>query len=252
MIATVGLFFSGDYQGKLMFQQQPMKMASAESLCDTQTDPNFSILTVGRQNNCDGLTRVIEVPYVLPILAQGRPTNATLQGVRDLQRDYQQRFGPNDYRPNLFVTYWSFRAMIGFLAIPVLFALLALWLTRGGRIPDKRWFGWFALLTIPAPFLANISGWVFTEMGRQPWIVAPNPTGDPNVRLTVATAVSNLTTATVVTSLVTFTLVYAVLAVIWFWLLKRYIVEGPLEHDAEPAPPRAPDDDEVAPLSFAY
>ncbi|WP_240274780.1 cytochrome ubiquinol oxidase subunit I [Mycobacterium ulcerans] len=252
LIATVGLFFSGDYQGKLMFQQQPMKMASAESLCDTQTDPNFSILTVGRQNNCDGLTRVIEVPYVLPILAQGRPTNVTLQGVRDLQRDYQQRFGPNDYRPNLFVTYWSFRAMIGFLAIPVLFALLALWLTRGGRIPDKRWFGWFALLTIPTPFLANISGWVFTEMGRQPWIVAPNPTGDPNVRLTVATAVSNLTTATVVTSLVTFTLVYAVLAVIWFWLLKRYIVEGPLEHDAEPAPPRAPDDDEVAPLSFAY
>jgi cytochrome d ubiquinol oxidase subunit I len=56
----------------------------------------------------------------------------------------------------------------------------------------------------------------------------------------------------VITSLVTFTLVYAVLAVIWFWLLKRYIVEGPLEHDAEPAAPRSPSDDEVAPLSFAY
>jgi cytochrome d ubiquinol oxidase subunit I len=56
----------------------------------------------------------------------------------------------------------------------------------------------------------------------------------------------------VVTSLVTFTLVYAVLAVIWFWLLKRYITEGPLEHDAEPAPPKPPGEDEVAPLSFAY
>jgi cytochrome d ubiquinol oxidase subunit I len=56
----------------------------------------------------------------------------------------------------------------------------------------------------------------------------------------------------VVTSLVTFTLLYAVLAVIWFWLLKRYVVEGPLEHDAEPAAPRSPSDDEVAPLSFAY
>ena len=39
--------------------------------------------------------------------------------------------------------------MIGLLAIPVLFALVALWLTRGGRIPDQRWFAWFALLTIP-------------------------------------------------------------------------------------------------------
>jgi cytochrome d ubiquinol oxidase subunit I len=56
----------------------------------------------------------------------------------------------------------------------------------------------------------------------------------------------------VVTSLVTFTLVYAVLAVLWFFLLKRYVVEGPLEHDAEPTPAHAPSDDEVAPLSFAY
>lgn len=74
----------------------------------------------------------------------------TLQGIRDLQQEYQQRFGPNDYRPNLFVTYWSFRMMIGLMAIPVLFALIALWLTRGGQIPNQRWFSWLALLTMPA------------------------------------------------------------------------------------------------------
>jgi cytochrome bd ubiquinol oxidase subunit I len=252
LLAAVGLFFTGDRQGKLMFVQQPMKMASAESLCDTQTDPQFSILTIGRQNNCDSLTRVIEVPYVLPFLADGRTSDVTLQGVRNLQHDYQQRFGPNDYRPNLFVTYWSFRAMIGLLAVPVLFALATLWFTRGGRTPDQRWFSWLALVTIPTPFLANISGWVFTEMGRQPWIVVPNPTGDQQVRFTVREAVSHHASGLVVTSLVTFTLVYAVLAVIWFWLQRRYIVEGPLEHDSEPAPPRAPSEDEVAPLSFAY
>jgi cytochrome bd ubiquinol oxidase subunit I len=176
----------------------------------------------------------------------------TLEGVRNIQQDYEQRFGPNDYRPNLFVTYWSFRAMIGLLAIPVLFALVALWLTRGGRIPNQRWFSWLALLTIPTPFLANIAGWVFTEMGRQPWIVVPNPTGDQLVRLTVREGVSSHASGMVITSLVTFTLVYAVLAVVWFWLLKRYIIEGPLEHDAEPVAPQAPSDDEVAPLSFAY
>ena len=106
-----------------MFQQQPMKMASAESLCNTETDPDFSILTVGTHNNCDSVTRVIEVPYVLPFLAKSRFTDVTLQGVRDIQRDYEHRFGPNDYRPNLFVTYWSFRMMIGLMAVPVLFAL---------------------------------------------------------------------------------------------------------------------------------
>jgi cytochrome d ubiquinol oxidase subunit I len=252
LIAAVGLFFTGDTQGKLMFVQQPMKMASAESLCNTETDPDFSILTVGTHNNCESITRVIEVPYVLPFLADSRFTNVTLQGVRDIQEDYQYKFGPDDYRPNLFVTYWSFRMMIGLMAIPVLFALATLWLTRGGRIPNQRWFPWLALLTIPTPFLANSAGWVFTEMGRQPWMVVPNPTGDQLVRLTVREGVSSHASGMVITSLVTFTLVYAVLAVIWFWLLKRYIVEGPLEHDAEPAPPPAPGEEEVAPLSFAY
>ena len=252
LIASVGLFFTGDHQGKLMFKQQPMKMASAESLCDTETDPDFSILTVGRQNNCDHLTRVIQVPYVLPFLADSRFSDVTLQGVRNIQHDYEHKFGPNDYRPNLFVTYWSFRMMIGLMAIPALFALATLWLTRGGRTPNQRWFSWLALATIPTPFLANSAGWVFTEMGRQPWIVVPNPTGDQQVRLTVAQGVSDHAPGMVVISLVTFTLAYAVLAVIWFWLLKRYVVEGPLEHDAEPAAPPAPGDDEVAPLSFAY
>jgi cytochrome d ubiquinol oxidase subunit I len=252
LIAAVGLFFTGDTQGKLMFVQQPMKMASAESLCNTETDPDFSILTVGTHNNCESITRVIEVPYVLPFLADSRFSNVTLQGVRDLQTNDEQRFGPNDYRPNLFVTYWSFRMMIGLMAIPVLFALTTLWLTRGGRTPNQKWFSWLALLTIPTPFLANSAGWVFTEMGRQPWIVVPNPTGDQLVRLTVREGVSSHASGMVITSLVTFTLVYAVLAVIWFWLLKRYVAAGPLEHDAEPAPPQAPDDAEVAPLSFAY
>jgi cytochrome bd ubiquinol oxidase subunit I len=252
LAAAVALFFTGDTQGKLMFRQQPMKMASAESLCHTETDPSFSILTVGTQNNCDSITRVISVPYVLPYLAQGKFTGVTLQGVKDLQQQYQSRFGPDDYRPNLFVTYWSFRAMIGLLAIPVSFALIALWLTRRGRIPHQRWLGQFGVLTIPTPYLACTAGWVFTEMGRQPWIVAPNPTGDQAVRLTVHTAASAHPPAVVVASLVVFTVVYGVLAVVWFWLMRRYVVEGPQEHDSEPAPPAPPAEDELAPLSFAY
>jgi cytochrome d ubiquinol oxidase subunit I len=252
LASAVALFFTGDVQGKLMFHQQPMKMASAETLCETETDPDMSLLTIGTHNNCESVTPVIKVHYALPFLAEGRMSGVTLQGVRDLQREYQQRFGPGDYRPNLFVTYWSFRLMIGFLLVPLLFSLTALWLTRGRRIPNQRWFSWFALLTIPTPFLANISGWAFTEMGRQPWVVAPNPSGDQLIRITVREGVSSHAPGMVVTSLMTFTLVYAVLAVIWFWLLKRYVAEGPQEHDAEPAAPQAPSDHEVAPLSFAY
>ena len=77
---------------------------------------------------------------MLPFLAEGKFSGVTLEGVDDLQKQAEEKFGPGDYRPNLFVTYWSFRAMIGFLAFPVLFALAALWLTRGGRVPDQKWF----------------------------------------------------------------------------------------------------------------
>jgi cytochrome d ubiquinol oxidase subunit I len=229
-----------------------MKMASAESLCHTEVDPDFSVLTVGTHNNCDSISRVIEVPYVLPFLAEGKFSGVTLEGTEDLQRQYEQRFGPGWYVPNLFVTYWSFRAMIGLMAVPLLFALATLWLTRRGRVPGAKWYSRFALWTIPTPFLGAIAGWVFTEMGRQPWVVAPNPDGDQLVRLTVRQGVSLHGPGLVWVSLISFTLIYAVLAVVWFYLVRRYVTAGPLEHDAEPAPPSPPGDDEVAPLSFAY
>ncbi|OBF52525.1 cytochrome ubiquinol oxidase subunit I [Mycolicibacterium monacense] len=252
LVAAVGLFVTGDVQGKLMFDQQPMKMASAESLCDTATDPDFSILTVGTHNNCDSVIHVLDVPYVLPFLAEGQFSGVTLEGVNDLQAQYEERFGPGDYRPNLFVTYWAFRAMIGLLLVPVAFALVTVWLTRRGRIPHQRWYGWAGVLTIPTPFLANSAGWVFTEMGRQPWVVVPNPTGDQLVRMTVQDGVSNHSAGMVLFSLVMFTLVYGALAVVWFGLMRRYVLKGPQEHDSEPAPPSKPDDEELAPLSFAY
>ncbi|MGV0653978.1 cytochrome ubiquinol oxidase subunit I [Mycolicibacterium thermoresistibile] len=252
LVSSVALFFTGDIQGKLMFVQQPMKMASAESLCYTATDPGFSVLTVGRHNNCDSVVHLIEVPYVLPFLAEGTFSGVTLEGVEDLQQQYEQRFGPGDYRPNLFVTYWSFRAMIGLMLVPVAFALVALWLTRRGRIPHQLWFGRFGIATIPTPFLASSAGWIFTEMGRQPWVVVPAPDGDELVRLTVQEGVSGHAPGTVLFSLTVFTLIYGVLAVIWFWLMRRYVVEGPQEHDSEPVPPSPPGDDEMAQLSFAY
>lgn len=259
IIAGIAVIYTGDVQGKLMFQQQPMKMASAESLCHTETDPDFSILTVGTHNNCDSVTHVIEVPWVLPWLAEGKIDGVTLQGVEDLQAQYEQQFGPGNYRPNLFVTYWSFRAMIGLAAGSAALALAGLWVTRKGRAPDQKWFSWLSLIAIPTPFLANSAGWIFTEMGRQPWVVHPNPTGVDLIRLTVDQGVSDHPAALVITSLAVFTLLYGALGVVWFYLIRRYTVAGPSPHDLHPpgtgptsktGEPGEPDAEEQ--LSFAY
>ncbi|MCE5289578.1 MAG: cytochrome ubiquinol oxidase subunit I [Nocardiaceae bacterium] len=244
-VSGIALVLTGDIQGKLMFKQQPMKMASAESLCHGGVDPDFSVLTIGTHNNCDSVIHLVEVPGVLSWLAEGQFSGVELGGVVDLQEKYQLKFGPGDYRPNLFVTYWSFRVMMGMAALSAALSLAGLWLTRGGRNPDQKWFAWLSLAAIPAPFLGNIAGWVFTEMGRQPWVVAPNPDGDPRIRLMVQDAVSGHPTTTVVVSLVTFTLLYAVLAALWAGLMRRYVLEGAREK------PHVHEDDHEL-LSFAY
>lgn len=249
VLAGLALVYTGDVQGKLMFQQQPMKMASAESLCHTGLNPDFSILTVGTHNNCDSVIHVLDVPYVLPWLAEGKFTGVELEGVVDLQQAYNEKFGPGDYRPNLFVTYWSFRAMIGLAAGSALLVFAGLWMTRGGRVPRARWYSWLSLLAIPTPFLANAAGWVFTEMGRQPWVVVPNPTGDPNLRLMVQDGVSDHATATVWVSLITFTVVYGLLAVVWCYLMRRYVREGPERPVDATAHSEKPVTEQ---LSFAY
>ncbi|MEJ5920527.1 MULTISPECIES: cytochrome ubiquinol oxidase subunit I [unclassified Corynebacterium] len=240
ILSSIGVAVTGDIQAKLMFVQQPMKMASAESLCHTQTDPMFSVLTIGTHNNCESVHHLIELPWVLPFLSDGKFSGVTLEGVLDLQQKAEALYGPGNYSPNLFVTYWSFRAMIGLMVGSLAIAFFAWLFTRNGRTPQGKMASIFAtcsLIAIPFPFLANSAGWIFTEMGRQPWIVHPNPesVGDSRtelIRMTVDMGVSNHAPATVILTLVGFTLVYAALAVVWFWLIKRAVIAGPPTEDA--------------------
>jgi cytochrome bd ubiquinol oxidase subunit I len=256
LVSGIGVTVTGDGQAQLMFAQQPMKMTSAEALCDTQTGAEFSILTFGSfsSNNCD-LTNVITVPKLTSFLST-HDVNATIKGVNDLKAEYVAKYGDdgqagNSYVPNLAVTYWTFRLMIGFGVFSAALALAGLWWTRRGGLPAGRnadRFAALALIALPMPYLANIAGWVFTEMGRQPWIVAPNPTGDPTVRLTVDKAVSPFVDApTVAISLIVFTLLYGTLAVVWYKLISR---------EARQGAPQAGTDDHTAttdtPLTFAY
>jgi len=240
VVSSVALFITGDTQAKLMFVQQPMKMASAESLCETATDPNFSILTIGTHNNCDTVTHLIDVPFVLPFLAEGKFTGVTLQGVNQLQAAAEQAYGPGNYSPNLFVTYWSFRAMIGLMLGSLAIAAIAWLLLRKKRTPTgkiARLFQIGSLIAIPFPFLANSAGWIFTEMGRQPWVVHPNPesAGDSRtemIRMTVDMGVSDHAPWQVWLTLIGFTILYLILFVVWVWLIRRAVLIGPPEEGA--------------------
>ncbi|WCO66550.1 cytochrome ubiquinol oxidase subunit I [Iamia majanohamensis] len=262
-VAGLAVGVSGHFQTRLMFEQQPMKMAAAEALCDTEVGPGLSVFAVGDVSaECD--VRSAVVPKALSLLATDT-TDAEISGVRDLNVEYAERYGEGDYRPNLIVAYWGFRAMILFGAIAAVGAAVAWWLTRGGRdLPRRRWVRRTSLAVIATPFLANAAGWIFTEMGRQPWVVAPNLDGIPEVRLLTAEAVSSSVSGwMVLTTLVGFTLVYAALMVVEVVLLRRYVRAGLAGTDA-PVPgagdededdgdePPTTDDEADRVLAFAY
>jgi cytochrome bd ubiquinol oxidase subunit I len=263
MVAFAAVAITGDFQGKLMFEQQPMKMAAAEALCHTEQPASFSILAYGdvRRPDCEDI-KSIALPTLLSFLAHN-DFSSKVEGVDDLVGEYQAKYGTNypvdpqlgelsgkpiDYVPNLPVTYWGFRLMIGLGALATAAAALALWLTRKGRLPAGRWFRWAALAGIGLPFLANSAGWIFTEMGRQPFVVVPNPSGVDGVWMFTAQGVSGLTVGEILTSLITLTLVYAGLAVLELFLIRRYARAG----IAGVLPPVEEDTAEQDELAFAY
>ncbi|MBF9129572.1 cytochrome ubiquinol oxidase subunit I [Plantactinospora sp. S1510] len=242
LAAAVAVVITGDQQGKIMTEVQPMKMAAAEALYTTEAPASFSVLTVG---SLDGSRELfaIKIPYLLSILGTGDP-NGQVRGINDLQAQYVSQYGPGGYTPIIPVTYWSFRFMIGLGLAAAAIALWVLWAQRRGRTPTSRWLFRAGLVMPVLPLAANCFGWIFTEMGRQPWVVF----GEMLTRDGVSRSVS---LPEVLTSFTAFTLVYATLAVVEVRLLLRYARAG--LPDVEPAPEPDPGtDDENRPLAFAY
>ncbi|WP_189040787.1 cytochrome ubiquinol oxidase subunit I [Micromonospora sonchi] len=242
LAATAAVVITGDIQGKIMTEVQPMKMAAAEGLYHTESPAPFSVLTIG---SLDGSRELfaIKIPYLLSYLGTGDP-DGTVHGINDLQALYSAQYGPGSYTPIIPVTYWSFRFMIGFGLAAAAIALLVLWTQRRGRaVPNSKWLLRAGLAMPILPLLANSFGWIFTEMGRQPWIVF----GEMLTRDGVSRSVS---LAEVLTSFTAFTLIYAILAVIEVKLLVRYAKAG--VPDVTPTPEPDDTDDAERPLAFAY
>ena len=251
-----------------------MKMAAAEAACHEGS--GFSVLTLGdpASRDCRDTVTLIEIPGLLGFLGKGE-WGADMPGITDLETQYVDQYGeaiPDDalygdragsevqYVPVLWVTYWGFRLMIGLGGIVAAGAAVALWLTRKGTVPDLRWPMRLAVLGIGAPFGANIAGWIFTEMGRQPFVVVPNPdvTGVDGVYMYTAAAVSpGVTAGELLFSLITLGVVYGIILVVELFLLVRYTRGGVASAMPELAHPPADDDaddqsgeDDV--LAFAY
>ena len=160
----------GHFQGQFLVREQPMKMAAAEALWDTEQPAAFSLvagINEGTQTNSFD----VKIPGVLSFLSYNNFTGE-VKGLKDLQTEAVAQYGQGNYIPPVTLNFWAFRIMVGAGSLMVLLALLAVFWSDGKREIDSKKGFLKALLFAPAlPYLAATFGWVMAESGRWPWIV---------------------------------------------------------------------------------
>ncbi|HZN77753.1 MAG TPA: cytochrome ubiquinol oxidase subunit I [Micromonosporaceae bacterium] len=204
----------GSHLGVVETTYQPMKIAAAEANWNTCGPCSFSLFQIGGGKNDQTPKQIIEVPHLLSLLATGT-WNGSVQGLNELQAEYEQKYGPGEYVPNVFIQYWSMRVMAYGGTLVVLFSLIGAVLLWRGRLGRTRWFLRLAVWLAPLPFILNISGWMLTENGRQPWIVQ-------GLQLTKDGVSPSVGTATIVTSIIVFFVLYGILAIVCTILMTHY------------------------------
>jgi len=210
LAASLGLAIIGDFHAKEVAQTQPAKFAAMESVWNTQSDADWSLLVIPDTSGQKNAVEAVGLPEVLSFLATG-DFDGTVKGLKDF---------PVSERPPVWPVFTSFRLMVLLgLAFTVL-AIIAVVKSRRGRLPGSRKFLWIMVWAIPLPYIANQLGWLVAEVGRQPWIVygvlKTADAGSPAVSL-----------AQVWTSLTAFTLIYGLLGALDIYLLFKIARSGP-------------------------
>lgn len=124
-----------------------------------------------------------------------------------------------DVVPNVSLVFYNFHLMVTLGTIfPLLFFVILFFLYRG-TLPEKRWLLKLGFISLFLGYLAQQSGWIVAEVGRQPWAIQD--------LLPVSVARSNLTVGTVQTTFFMFLLVFTVLLIAEVGIMMKQIKIGP-------------------------
>ena len=224
----------GSHLGVIEDKYQPMKISAAEAQWTNCQPCSFSAFQIGGGKGDETPTKVINIPHLLSILATGS-WNGSVEGLNEINAQYQQQYGPGNYIPNVFIQYWSMRVMAYLGSLVLLLSLFGGFLLWRRKLERSRLFLFLATWAVITPFLMNTAGWLLTESGRQPWIVQ----GLLQTKQGVSPSVS---TTDIVLSLTAFYGIYLVLGIVAAFLMLRYGRRGLEEEqeesaDSETSPP---------------
>jgi cytochrome d ubiquinol oxidase subunit I len=202
----------GDWAGRVVAEQQPVKLAAFEGLPHTERRAPIHVLgwyTDGR------IVAGIELPDLLSFLAFHDP-GARVEGLDAV---------PPADRPPVNVVRYAFQTMVGIgTLLAVLGAVYLAVRVRLRRLPESRWFYRALAAAGPLSVVALVCGWIVTEVGRQPWIVYR----------VMRTSQAVTGAGGVPVGLGTLVVIYAALAVAVWWILRR-LARAPMPEEVPAA-----------------
>jgi len=208
--ACLQLFPTGDVQGKMVAEHQPVTLAAMEGLFETQQGAPLAILGQPDVQN-KRLDNPFEVPKALSFLTY-REWKADVRGLQSFSQDL--------WPDRIPLLYYSYHVMVGLGTIFIAVMVVAAFLLWHNKMYEARWMLWLLMLSAPLPFIANTAGWMTAELGRQPWLIY-------GLMRTANGASPRVGAGNVWFTLIGFTGMYGVLAILWLFLVWREIEIGP-------------------------
>ncbi|GAA1482705.1 cytochrome ubiquinol oxidase subunit I [Gordonia sinesedis] len=212
MLIPIQLWLGDTLAGEYVVPYQPDKLAALEGFWE-EGNTGYNLFVVPNQD-AQRNDAMITVPWLGSAIAKDLSGNTPTPGLAAV---------PQDMQPNMYASFYGFRAMFYGSALIFAVALIGVFLRLRRKLFRTRWFQTFVLWATPIGVIAIIGGWVTAESGRQPWVVYG--------QLRTADGVSHLSTGTVVASFVAFLVTYLILLGVWIGYVVRTVRIGP-ERDA--------------------
>jgi len=208
--ALLQLSPTGDMQGKLIADHQPVTLAAMEGLFETQSGAPLAI--IGQPDvQKRRLDNPVEIPAMLSFLTY-RNWTANVRGL--------DAFPEDQWPDTIPLLYYSYHVMVGLGTIFIAVMVFAAFLLWRGRLYGSRGMLWVLMLCVPLPYIANTAGWMTAELGRQPWLIY-------GVMRTAHGVSPQVGAGNAWFTLIGFMGMYTVLAILWLFLVYREIERGP-------------------------
>jgi cytochrome d ubiquinol oxidase subunit I len=219
--ALLQLFPTGDVQGKLIADNQPVTLAAMEGLFETQN--GAPLVIIGQPDvQKRKLDNPVQIPSMLSFLTYRRWT-AQVRGL--------DAFPEDQWPDTIALLYYSYHVMVGLGTIFIAVMLLAAFLLWRGKLYDSNAMLWALMLCVPLPYIANTAGWMTAELGRQPWLIYGLMRTAHGVSPKVGAGNAWFT-------LIGFMGLYVVLGILWLFLVYREIEDGPDSDEVLHSDPR--------------